>query len=101
MNFIFYDNIILTNCDSYYPLQLESADDNGGVIMTKQSDSEEKKIINVVDEFDAAVHGSGYKGNFKEWRKSKDNPYAFNFEKNNKEKIFNESKGFETPSQER
>ncbi len=67
--------------------------------MTKQSDSEEKKIINVVDEFDAAVHGSGYKGNFKEWRKSKDNPYAFNFEKNNKEKIFNESKGFETPSQ--
>ena len=67
--------------------------------MTKQSDSEEKKIINVVDEFDAAVQGAGYKGDFKEWRKSKDNPYAFNFEKNNREKTFNESKGFETLSQ--
>lgn len=67
--------------------------------MAKQSDSEEKNIINVVDEFDAAIQGSGYNGNFKKWRKSKDNPYAFNFEKNNKEKIFNESKGFETLSQ--
>lgn len=67
--------------------------------MAKQTDSEEKVIINVVDEFDAAMQGSGYNGNFKKWRKNKDNPYAFNFEKNNKEKIFNESRGFETPSQ--
>ncbi len=67
--------------------------------MAKQDDSEEKVIINVVDEFDAVVQGSGYNGNFKKWRKNKNNPYAFNFEKNSKEKIFNESRGFETSSQ--
>lgn len=67
--------------------------------MTERSDYEEKDIVNVVDEFDAAISGSGYNGNFKKWRKNKDNPYAFNFEKNNREKIFNESRGFETPSQ--
>lgn len=67
--------------------------------MTSQTDSEEKVIINVVDDFDAAIQGAGYNGHFKDWRKNKDNPFAFNFEKNSKEKIFNESRGFETLSQ--
>lgn len=67
--------------------------------MSNHTDSEEKVIINVVDDFDAAAQGTGYNGHFKEWRRNKDNPFAFNFEKNSKEKIFNESRGFETPSQ--
>lgn len=71
----------------------------GGVIVASYSDSEEKVIINVAEDFDAATQGSGYNGHFSEWRKNKDNPFAFNFEKNSKEKIFNESRGFETPSQ--
>lgn len=87
----FYVNIILNNCSC--------RQNDGGDLMAEQADSEEKVIINVVDEFDAAIQGSGYNGNFKKWRKNKDNPYAFNFEKNSKEKIFNESRGFEIPSQ--
>lgn len=67
--------------------------------MGEQNDREEKVIVNVVDEFDAAIQGFGYNGNFKKWRKNKDNPFAFNFERNSREKIFNESRGFETPSQ--
>lgn len=67
--------------------------------MTKASESDSKKIVNVVDEFDAAIQGTGYNGHFKNWRKNKNNPYAFNFEINEKEKIFNDSRGFEKPSQ--
>ncbi len=67
--------------------------------MASYSDSEEKVIINVAEDFDTATQGSGYNGHFSKWRKNKDNSFAFNFEKNSKEKIFNESRGFETPSQ--
>ena len=68
-------------------------------MVASQADSEEKVIINVVDDFDASAPDSAYDTHFREWRKNKDNPFAFNFERNSKEKIFNESRGFETPSQ--
>ena len=54
-----------------------------------------KDVLNVVEDFDCSTQNSTYNKLFKEWRKQKDNPYAFNFKANKKEKVFNDSRGFE------
>ena len=65
--------------------------------MTKINNSTYKKddnIINAIDDFDYSTQKEDYNKNFRNWRRKKDNPYAFNLEINKKECIFNESRGF-------
>ena len=61
----------------------------------KKNQPRNKDVLNVVEDFDCSTQNSTYNKFFKEWRKRKDNPYAFNFKANKKEKIFNDSRGFE------
>ena len=61
-------------------------------VKTKQKN---KDVLNVVEDFDCSTQNAKYNKDFKEWRKRKDNPYAFNFKANKKEKVFNDSRGFE------
>lgn len=58
-------------------------------------EKQNRDILNVVEDFDCSTQNDTYNKYFKEWRKKKDNPYAFNFKGNKKEKIFNDSRGFE------
>lgn len=69
-----------------------------GDIMKKTAVAENPDIINVVNDFDSTASASVYKSNFKKWRKTKDNPFAFNFEINKKESVFSDSRGFENRS---
>jgi len=55
-------------------------------------------VINVIEDFDPTVQSKEYNERFKEWRRSK-NPCAFRFETNSREKVFNDSRGFENKSQ--
>lgn len=63
---------------------------------TKQ---DEKIIINVADEFDYSTQNEEYNKDFREWRKNKNNPFAFNFTKNKKESVYIDGKGFTDTSQ--
>ena len=63
------------------------------------SKTENKNIIDVVNDFDCSTQREEYNKKFKEWRRRKDNPYAFNFRENKKETVFNDSRGFEKRSQ--
>ncbi|MBR1823085.1 MAG: CPBP family intramembrane metalloprotease [Ruminococcus sp.] len=56
------------------------------------------EIIDVVEEFDYDTQCEQYNRYFKNWRKNKQNPYAFNFEMNKRESVYIESKGFKVPS---
>ena len=60
----------------------------------------EKDILNVVEDFDCSTQNEAYNQKFKEWRRRKDNPCAFSFEVNKKERVFNDSRGFEERSPE-
>ncbi len=62
------------------------------------TDTSEKMIINVVDQFDYSTQNDVYNESFKTWRKNKQNPYAFNFKQNRKESVFVDGKGFESKS---
>ena len=62
------------------------------------TDTSEKTIINVVDQFDYSTQNDVYNEKFREWRNNKENPYAFNFKQNRKESIFVDGKGFENKS---
>jgi hypothetical protein len=62
------------------------------------TDTSDKTIINVVEQFDYSTQNDTYNEKFKNWRKNKQNPYAFNFKLNRNESIFVEGKGFETKS---
>jgi len=62
------------------------------------TDTSDKNIINVVEQFDYSTQDDGYNQSFIKWRKNKDNPYAFNFKMNRKESVFVEGKGFESKS---
>lgn len=62
------------------------------------TDTSVKNIINVVDQFDYSTQNDSYNNKFREWRKNKHNPYAFNFKLNRKESVFVEGKGFEKKS---
>lgn len=54
----------------------------------------EKTIIDVVEEFDYSTQNENYSKSFRKWRKSRNNPFAFNFSVNKKESIFIDGKGF-------
>ena len=62
------------------------------------TDTSEKTIINVVDQFDYSTQNDVYNEKFRTWRSNKENPYAFNFIQNRKESIFVDGKGFENKS---
>lgn len=64
----------------------------------KLTDTSGNTIISVVDQFDYSTQNQTYNENFKNWRKDKDNPYAFNFELDRRESVFVEGKGFENRS---
>lgn len=66
--------------------------------MKKAATAEEKNIINVIDEFDYSTQNEGYNESFRKWRRTKNNPYAYNFEMNKKESVFIDGKGFENRS---
>lgn len=66
--------------------------------MKDSANTDQQNIINVVDDFDSEVSASSYNSEFKKWRKNKDNPFAFNFEINKKERVFSDSRGFENRS---
>ena len=66
--------------------------------MKNSMNTDQQNIISVVDDFDSEVSVSAYSSEFKKWRKNKDNPFAFNFEINKKERVFSDSRGFENRS---
>ena len=68
--------------------------------MTDTSNDAEKDILDVVEDFDYSTQNSSYNEKYKKWRKNKDNRHAFRFEGNKKEKVFNDSRGFEKRSPE-
>ena len=64
----------------------------------KHSDTSEMSVIDVVEQFDYSTQNEAYNKSFISWRKSKNNPYAFNFKRNSNESVFVEGKGFENKS---
>ena len=62
------------------------------------TDTSEKNIINVVEQFDYSTQDDGYNQSFIKWRKNKENPYAFNFKMDRRESVFVDGKGFESKS---
>lgn len=62
------------------------------------TDTSEKNIINVVEQFDYSTQDDSYNQSFIKWRKNKDNPYAFNFKMDRRESVFVDGKGFESKS---
>ncbi len=68
--------------------------------MDSFTETNEKNIISVADEFDYSTQDQEYSKEFKAWRKNKNNPYAFNFVMNKKESVFVDGKGFESSSPE-
>lgn len=56
------------------------------------------EIVDVVEEFDYDTQCEQYNRFFKNWRKNKQNPFAFNFEMNKKESVYIEGRGFKVPS---
>lgn len=72
----------------------------GGVVCGKSTELKEKEIISVVDDFDCSAQGEKYDAAFKKWRRNKNNPFTFNFEKNSRESVYVESKGFDSITQE-
>lgn len=58
----------------------------------------EREIIDVVEEYDYDTQYEQYNRYFKNWRKNKQNPYAFNFEMNKRESVYIEGRGFKVPS---
>ncbi|HRR76667.1 MAG TPA: CPBP family intramembrane metalloprotease [Ruminococcus sp.] len=60
--------------------------------------TQKKDIINVINDLDPTVQSKEYNDKFREWRRSKNNPCTFRFETNAKEKVFNDSRGFENKS---
>lgn len=67
--------------------------------MTDASKDTEKNILNVVEDFDYSTQKDSYNAEFKSWRSSKDNRYGFRYIENKREKVFNDSRGFEKSSQ--
>ncbi|MBO5343586.1 MAG: CPBP family intramembrane metalloprotease [Ruminococcus sp.] len=53
-----------------------------------------KKIINVIDEFDYTTQDETYNENFRSWRKRKGNKYSFDFQKNERERVYIDGRGF-------
>jgi len=53
-----------------------------------------KSVIDVIEDFDYSTQSDKYNKAFKNWRKSKSNPYTYNFSKNKREHTFIEGRGF-------
>ncbi|HEZ7985574.1 MAG TPA: CPBP family intramembrane glutamic endopeptidase [Ruminococcus sp.] len=64
--------------------------------MNKAPHGDEISAIDVINEFDFSTQNDSYNEKYVNWRKNKKNPFAFNYSKNPKESIFNDSRGFET-----
>lgn len=62
------------------------------------TDTTESNIVSVVDEFDYSTQNESYNEHFRNWRKNKDNPFAFSFERNLRESVFIDGRGFESKS---
>lgn len=61
----------------------------------KENDS---TVIDVIEEFDFSTQKSDYSDSFKTWRSNKENPHAFNFRLNTRERVYNDSSGFQNPT---
>lgn len=64
--------------------------------MKKSLQPNDPQAINVIDEFDFSTQNDSYNEKYINWRKNKKNPFAFNYSKNPRESVFNDSRGFET-----
>lgn len=62
--------------------------------MNNVADKTENGIIDVIDEFDYSTQNESYNKRFIEWRRNKDNPYAYNLVMNSKESVFVDGQGF-------
>ncbi len=62
--------------------------------MKFSNEKHDTDIINVVDDFDYSTQDECYNKHFIEWRKRKNNPYAYNFTLNKKESVFVDGEGF-------
>lgn len=58
------------------------------------NDESKNDIINVIDEFDYSTQNAVYSKKFRQWRKRHGNPYAFTFEKHQRESVYVDGRGF-------
>lgn len=66
--------------------------------MKNTQQTTDASVINVIDEFDFSTQNGTYNEKYIEWRRNKKNPFAFNYSKNPRESVFNDSRGFESSS---
>lgn len=57
-------------------------------------------VINVIDEFDYSTQNDFYSEKFRGWRNRRNNIYAFSFEKNERERVYVDGRGFIDNSRE-
>jgi len=62
--------------------------------MNSTADKTDSTIINVIEDFDYSTQNTSYNEKFRKWRKDKEVPYSFGFEKNRKETVFIDGRGF-------
>lgn len=62
--------------------------------MKNTAEKIESEIIDVVNEFDYSTQNDEYNKRFINWRRNKDNPYAYNFVRNQKESVYVDGQGF-------
>ena len=62
--------------------------------MKTVADKSNSEIIDVINEFDYSTQNESYNKQFIEWRRNKDNPYAYNLVMNSKESVFVDGQGF-------
>lgn len=62
--------------------------------MKTVADKSDSEIIDVINEFDYSTQNESYNKQFIEWRRNKDNPYAYNLVMNSKESVFVDGQGF-------
>lgn len=64
--------------------------------MTKKHPNKKYSLdsFNAVSDFDYSTQNDEYNKEFINWRKNKNNLYAYNYSENRKEKIFVEGRGF-------
>lgn len=71
--------------------------------MTKKHPNKKYSLdsFNAVSDFDYSTQNDEYNKEFINWRKNKNNLYAYNYSENRKEKVFVEGRGFVEPSAQR
>lgn len=58
------------------------------------SDTNDRNIINVIEDFDYSTQSDVYNEKFRKWRRNSDNPFAFGFKNNKRESVYVTGKGF-------